>query len=493
MGRRSWLALPLLCTVCQMETPHVDLYDPPESPEEMGPLEAEIGYVLEPVALDPGADQLRCVSLTLQNEAPLYVQAVRSVNEGAFHHGNWFVVPDSVYPGDDGWWDCEDRGFDEIEAAMAGTVLFAQSTQARSEEQRFADGVVVKIPRHSKIVADVHLLNTTARSLSTREWLYFDLVHPLLVTTTLSPIVLGYYDLWIPAGQRTRHTGRCLHNDEQPWSQMTLHYVLPHFHAFGDFFSLTVVDEFGAPTWTNEIEGFGAAGLGTIVDPPVEVDRDGGVTFTCGYDNWLSTDLEWGLGSGEMCVVLALVDADVLLVGGVRDGRMVVSVEDDTHSYEGECEWATSPLPSVYRDTFGEPGILYIPPGADPADLPEPPTCRDADPSADPIAAPTLDALRTHVFEPSCTFSACHGEARAGGLDLRSANLRAELLDHEMQRDTPLPLVAPGDPDGSYLLRVLARCDPGNGTSPMPVNAPTLLDDEMVALVRAWIAADAPG
>ena len=59
-----------------------------------------------------------------------------------------------------------------------------------------------------------------------------------------------------------------------------------------------------------------------------------------------------------------------------------------------------------------------------------------------------------------------------------------------------LPLVAPGDPEGSWLYRVLSRCEPHNDSGfivpHMPRNAPALLDDGLVAIVRAWIEAGAP-
>jgi hypothetical protein len=54
-----------------------------------------------------------------------------------------------------------------------------------------------------------------------------------------------------------------------------------------------------------------------------------------------------------------------------------------------------------------------------------------------------------------------------------------------------LPLVAPGDPEGSWLYRRVSRCAP-DGAAHMSLNSPTLLDPSVVALVREWIAAGAP-
>jgi hypothetical protein len=79
----------------------------------------------------------------------------------------------------------------------------------------------------------------------------------------------------------------------------------------------------------------------------------------------------------------------------------------------------------------------------------------------------------------------------AADLDLSATDLHGELMDHEVVADVSLPLVEPGDPEGSHLYQRLARCeavdDAGHPLSHMPYNAPFLLDDELVALVRTWI------
>ena len=70
------------------------------------------------------------------------------------------------------------------------------------------------------------------------------------------------------------------------------------------------------------------------------------------------------------------------------------------------------------------------------------------------------------------------------------------MLSHTTMANSDLPLVAPGDPDGSWLYRRIADCEPtdraGNIMAHMPFNAPTLARAELVAKVRAWIAAGAP-
>jgi len=110
---------------------------------------ATVTHAFGLATLGPFEEIEPCVSWTLDNEQALYVQAVTLANESGFHHSNWFVVPESVYEGPDGYWNCDDRGFEEIASAAAGTVLFAQSTQSWLETQRLGEGAVIKIPARS--------------------------------------------------------------------------------------------------------------------------------------------------------------------------------------------------------------------------------------------------------------------------------------------------------------------------------------------------------
>ena len=72
----------------------------------------------------------------------------------------------------------------------------------------------------------------------------------------------------------------------------------------------------------------------------------------------------------------------------------------------------------------------------------------------------------------------------------------SDLLDHSPLIDAGMPLVDPGNPDNSWLYHLLADCEPmlpsGIVASHMPKNAPKLMDDELVAKLRAWIEAGAP-
>src|SRR5262249_7943066 len=93
-----------------------------------------------------------CQSWTLNNAEEIWVNTVELRQDVAEHHSNWTFVPDNMYEGPDGVWNCDDRKYSQLSAAVAGGVLYAQSTQAPHEVQHFATGSAVRIPPYSRII-----------------------------------------------------------------------------------------------------------------------------------------------------------------------------------------------------------------------------------------------------------------------------------------------------------------------------------------------------
>jgi mono/diheme cytochrome c family protein len=105
----------------------------------------------------------------------------------------------------------------------------------------------------------------------------------------------------------------------------------------------------------------------------------------------------------------------------------------------------------------------------------------------------TLSQLQAEVFTPRC--SGCHDGsapptgALPGSMDLRAGNTHASLVDVASQQQPALLRVAPGDPEGSYLVHKLEG-RAGIGGSRMPLGGP-FLDAATLDAVRAWIEAGA--
>lgn len=453
------------------------------------------------ITLAPGEELANdCISWTLDNEQPLYVNQVTLANGGAYHHSNWFVVPEQSYAGPDGVWPCGDRQFSEDIAAVIGTVLFAQSTQSVVEEQAFSPGVVVKIPPRHKIVGAIHLLNIASRQHETFLRMSLGLIHPGEVTSILHAIRLNYGAIDIPPKSEARVIAECDLTEtfdaiiQQPMD-VKLHWVLPHYHYLGNYFRAEILGGPRDGELLHSLDTFNAEPNGKVLDPPVDLAAAGarGLRMVCGYRNPRDESVGYGIGDQEMCVMLGLAESSMLLSGNVGRTAEVEQGEDGIFRLRGPCDGIGAPVNPAQTMPSPEEidAPLYIPPTL-PADegLPVAPPCVDTPPA---LSEPpeTLSSIDATVFQGSCTFSACHDDqAPAAGLDL-SQDLHANLMNHVVQAQTALPLVAPGDPGGSWLYRLLSQCEPlddeGQAVAHMPLNSPQLLPPQVVAKVGEWI------
>jgi len=250
----------------------------------------------------------------------------------------------------------------------------------------------------------------------------------------------------------------------------------------------------------HSLDTFNAEPNGKALDPPLDLTGATGLRLTCGYYNPRDKSVGWGIGDQEMCVMLGLADSDILMDAAALDGNVVDGEVDGIVMNHGPCQGLAIPrnaaqtLPSEAERL----APLYVPPSL-PGDEELPPVPQCVDTADNVLGEPpaTLTSIRETVFRGSCTFSACHDAvAPQAGLDLASDDVHENLLDHQILfADTSLPLVAPGDPDGSWLMKLISLCEPSDdrGTilNHMPRNAPTLMAPEVIAKVRDWILAGA--
>ena len=108
------------------------------------------------------------------------------------HHSNFVFVPDTSYTGDDGIWTCSDRSYDFYSAVAQGGVLFAQSTQSTSDEEKFAAGAAIRLPPHTRIISDIHLLNATPASITGHATITIDEAKAADVTVKLKAFHMEY-------------------------------------------------------------------------------------------------------------------------------------------------------------------------------------------------------------------------------------------------------------------------------------------------------------
>ncbi len=107
----------------------------------------------------------------------------------------------------------------------------------------------------------------------------------------------------------------------------------------------------------------------------------------------------------------------------------------------------------------------------------------------------TFATIEQKIFATSCTTASCHGAGAAGGLTLTQISAYASLVGvpatNEAAKVRGLLRVAPGDPDGSFLLQKLTGTLAPDEGEPMPWVGEAL-PDEKIDLVWRWIAAGAP-
>ncbi len=121
--------------------------------------------------------------------------------------------------------------------------------------------------------------------------------------------------------------------------------------------------------------------------------------------------------------------------------------------------------------------------------------CTGAPPEDTGGAAPaevTLTQVQADVFTASCAFSTCHSAVGGGAadLDLSDGSAHAELVGVESTDNPGQILVVAGDSAASYLVKKCSA-EAGIAGEPMPDGDPDGLDDERLALLRAWIDAGA--
>lgn len=269
-----------------------------------------------------------CQSWTLDNDEPLFVNAVDMAAGPGWHHSNWMFVDEALYDGPDGTWDCDERGYEEVEAGLAGGPLFAQSTQAEAETQQFPPNHALIVPERSRVVAKVHLLNVAETPLSTALSLT---LHPLAdseALTKLRPFVLTYLPLALPPQEDSVFSSTCDAagaNSDDPLD-FSLFYLLPHYHGWGTSYFLRGTGPGVDITVYDEEHTTGSGdGWGRMFTPPVDLTGVTTIEFGCRYSNTTESVIYEGNAEGEMCTSLAYSNDNRRWVGGVLNGPSLVT------------------------------------------------------------------------------------------------------------------------------------------------------------------------
>ena len=305
-------------------------------------------------------EESQCQSWNMHNPKEMWVTSVEFQADGGWHHSNWFYVPDTEWNLPDGFWNCQEHGFDEVVAALLGGVLFAQSTQSTSEVQQFPPGAGIRIPPYSRIIASTHLLNFADTPITTASTITINSLPEAEISIKLTPFRLTYHDLHLsPEAVSNFYTSCDVASEYQARigepMQFTLYYVLSHYHTLGTAFRLGVTG--GAMDGVQIYERVGEAGgdsLGHGFDPPLELHDFTGLTYGCEFDNPRSVEVGWGIGDQEMCVMLGFAETKMAFVTDVNRGEgQVVGTQDGVVQNTGPCSLTGFPW---YHDKEGGVG-----------------------------------------------------------------------------------------------------------------------------------------
>ncbi len=265
-----------------------------------------------------------CVQITLHNSEPMYVNTVELTTGPGFHHSNWFFVPEHVFAGPDGAFECNDRNFDIAAAAAVGGVFFAQSTQSAHEVQAFPAGMAIPLNPNTKLIAQIHLLNRSDEDLVIKPTIKVTTIPEAEVTTRLAGISMEFHPLSLPPRKQSRFTVDC---DLEPYRDATknrdldfnIYYTLAHYHQYGTKMLLEGVKADDTATTIYTTSGAIGDALGGPLEPPFNMTGYSRLRLTCEYYNNTDAMIWYGNGDGEMCVFLAFSDSPWLWGGGVLD------------------------------------------------------------------------------------------------------------------------------------------------------------------------------
>jgi len=116
---------------------------------------------------------------------------------------------------------------------------------------------------------------------------------------------------------------------------------------------------------------------------------------------------------------------------------------------------------------------------------PPPPAPPPPPPPPPPTFGANFSEIQANVFTPDCATSGCHiGGGAPLGLRLDDANSYALLVGVASAQDPGVQLVAPGNPNNSYLIQKLEGA--ASTGAQMPLNA-SPLDQAVIDIIRQWI------
>ena len=116
-----------------------------------------------------------------------------------------------------------------------------------------------------------------------------------------------------------------------------IYYVLGHYHQWGNYFSLSFVQDDGSTETIFEIKNTIGEPIGSIIDPPMNNNGATKVRSECGFLNNTGETLIRGFQYGEMCDFLAYTDSNLKIGSGGSENQPMGENEQGMPVFEVDC------------------------------------------------------------------------------------------------------------------------------------------------------------
>jgi len=324
-----------------------------------GQFEGTKTYEFGPYTIEPSQEiNGDCVQISLDNEEYANFNVVELTTGVGFHHSNWFYVPDATdtnplaeaFPGPDGTFNCDERGFDQAIAAIKGGVFFAQSTQTPHEIQKFPTGVAVRVPPHSKLVAQIHLLNPSDARLTLNPNIKVTYIKDEDMTTRLAGMAFDNQALGLPPNMSskftvfdcdiaTAHKNATATTGTARLPDFKIYYALAHYHELGTGLTVEALKDNGEVATVYSTATRVGDTLGGPLNPLFDFTGYTKLRFSCNFYNPRSNVVGYGVGDQEMCTFLAFTDSQYNFGGGIlqQDQPGSPVMVGNTMTYSNMC------------------------------------------------------------------------------------------------------------------------------------------------------------
>jgi hypothetical protein len=250
--------------------------------------------------LAAGEERTLCVSWPFPALERTLVYSARLYTTPGLHHSNVFSNPIDAELGENPYPGCHPGAEDAFAQVDQGIpdALFANSTQVIGHEDLvFSAGMGYRLHLDREITASVHLLNTTGEPIVAEVAYDFFTMPEEELAHELAAFVVDDRLFDVPPQATETTSAECA-----VWDG-TIVSLMPHTHDFSVGFDVELLDESKAGTSIYSEQGYDLESDIAIFDPGIDLGPVDWLRLSCTYKNTKSTNLQYGLGDGEMCIL----------------------------------------------------------------------------------------------------------------------------------------------------------------------------------------------